>query len=99
MRFGTSIAHLIAVDRFLWFFYQHCAFCNFNVFQLDIALVRVSVQLFLLIAMGKFASDPHDLVTTSPLAPSPATGINNQTLPCEILNGLFDLIRGFINLI
>jgi hypothetical protein len=48
------------------------------------------VQLFLLIAIGKFASSPHDLVTTGSVAPSPATGINNQTLPCEILDGLFD---------
>jgi len=55
-----------------------------------------SVQLFLLIAIGKFASSPHDLVTTGPLAPSPVTGINNQTLPCEILNSLFDCIVDFI---
>src|SRR5262249_3882509 len=53
-------------------------------------LSSVSVQLFLLISIGKFASDPHDLVTTGPHVPPPTTGINNQTLPCEILNCLFD---------
>src|SRR5262249_16749114 len=57
-----------------------------------------SVQLFLLIAIGKFASNPHDLVTTGPLAPPPPTGINNQTLPREILNCLLDFIE-FVSLI
>src|SRR5262249_870908 len=71
-------------------------------FHLNIGLARCTMHrslhftFFLLIAIGKFASDPHDLVTTGPLAPSPATGINNQTPPCEILNSLFDCIVDFI---
>ena len=39
--------------------------------------------------------DPHDIVTTGQLAPFPATAINNQTLPCHILQGLFDCFKAF----